>query len=411
MLVTMCLCRCCNGLFEDDLCLAEHIRECDGDAFKSPAQLFACERDRFLALVASSILPSEEFETIRLAANECWQTKSSASQHANKGSDLPELSKLVSDNLCFLNSSEDVCLEAKHGGKDVSVEEFEEFKSGSESEGLVLENSMHCETQSFNCVDEQVQNTCSLDLCNSSDSEYIQFSSEKSVNDGLNSVENSQLKNSVSNMDNSTSTLLSILNTSDLRSTQITSDSCIFLNSCSSLVQKPRSTSKESLDETANTQVTNDETLQSKEICHVTSQSAYALLQSIAAASGMKQQQSCIAELGESQKRENSTKQKHLNSRTEKLVDIHQSVACNMNSEGRPVSRQKKTASAGNKAKLEAMKQEILPLCTLIPVDTDLQLETKFRCNLCGHTSVHVAVMHRHLQVVACFMHLTLILK
>ena len=46
------LCRSCKGLFILDCQVEKHVKNCNGDAFKSPANLFACEREHFLELLA-----------------------------------------------------------------------------------------------------------------------------------------------------------------------------------------------------------------------------------------------------------------------------------------------------------------------------------------------------------------------
>ena len=50
--VKLFLCRSCQGLFILDCQIKKHVKNCNGDAFKSPANLFACEREHFLELIA-----------------------------------------------------------------------------------------------------------------------------------------------------------------------------------------------------------------------------------------------------------------------------------------------------------------------------------------------------------------------
>ena len=52
--VKLFLCRSCKGLFILDCQVEKHVKNCNGDAFKSPANLFACEREHFLELLAPS---------------------------------------------------------------------------------------------------------------------------------------------------------------------------------------------------------------------------------------------------------------------------------------------------------------------------------------------------------------------
>ncbi|KAK7115696.1 uncharacterized protein [Littorina saxatilis] len=52
--VKLFLCRSCKGLFVLDCQVEKHAENCNGDAFKSPANLFACEREHFLELLTPS---------------------------------------------------------------------------------------------------------------------------------------------------------------------------------------------------------------------------------------------------------------------------------------------------------------------------------------------------------------------